>query len=80
MVADAIIFIISKAGCHVRVYIDEKKTTPDEVFSYLGIASDKLRSIQVYEKKYLSKRFFQSLLGTLLYMHNSMVPERSFIN
>ena len=51
----------------------------------LKFAPDKLHSIynmclQVHGKKILSRRFFQSLLGKLLYIHKCVIPARSFIN
>ena len=51
----------------------------------LKIAPDKLHSIynmclQVHNKKFLSRRSFQSLLGKLLYIHKCVVPARTFVN
>ena len=51
----------------------------------LSIDQEKLTSIHkecfhIADKKYLSKKNFQSLLGKLIYLHKCVVPARIFIN
>ena len=57
----------------------------DIVNSSLSIDQAKLHAIhsecvQVSNKKYLSKKSFQSLLGKLIYLHKCVVPAKTFVN
>ena len=74
----------------------DKRVPPSKVLTCLGIQVDivnsslsidqaKLHAIhnecfQVANKKYLSKRSFQSLLGKLIYLHKCVIPARTFVN
>ena len=74
----------------------DKRVPPSKVLTCLGIQVDivnsslsidqaKLEAIhnecfQVANKKYLSKKRFQSLLGKLIYLHKCVIPARTFVN
>ena len=68
----------SKTLTCLGVHIDTPKAS-------LSIDQDKLTSIHkecfhIVDKKYLSRKNFQSLLGKLIYLHKCVVPARIFIN
>ena len=68
----------SKTLTCLGVHIDIPKASP-------SIDQEKLISIHkecfhIADKKYLSRKNFQSLLGKLIYLHKCVVPARVFIN
>ena len=74
----------------------DKRVPPSKVLTCLGIQVDIVNSslsidqaklhaihnecLQVVNKKYLSKKKFQSLLGKLIYSHKYVMPARTFVN
>ena len=75
---------------------EDKRTPPTHKFTCLGITIDlhentlsidplKLEGIymdciKAFDKKFISKRALQSLLGKLLYLHKCVKPARTFVN